>query len=239
MVAPNVNGGDNMTLYDAEQYKIKKYQKITEEMIKEDATIICYGQTVMTDCNDNVSASSIALRELVTYSNIDKNIKDKIYSILTNYGMMFENEYERVFDVLYEIKLLLGDKIAIQVGEMKTNNYLFDEIDIMEKIIDKVLLKYWQEYTIPTEKYNQIVYINDKNNIKMTYKDVKRVIFQARDSGGNIDCFGFANQNTMMNCIKAFVNEKVKITNEKEFEQICEDIYDTIIEYQDFDIEIY
>ena len=69
----------------ADMYKEQnKYLKellpptISKEQIQEDGTIRCTGHNnVMTDLNENVSASSIALREFMLYSNLDKDIKNE------------------------------------------------------------------------------------------------------------------------------------------------------------------
>ena len=274
-------------MYDfMEQKKIRKIIQSTKEQIQEDGTIRCTGHNnVMTDLNENVSASSIALREFMLYSNLDKDIKNNIQTLLQDYGMMFEAEYERLFENISTIKALLDEDIANQIEAMEKNNFLFNEIEIMEKVIDKILLKYYYSYNINKDEYDEIVYNhtleNDicdilkhhykclhnpnlkwnqiENNKKyqyqfnLTYKDIKTIVLWARDSGGNLDCFGFCHDGTTMNCVVAYIGEKLGIEHnyrynfinldqaqQDEIGIICDEVYDIVCEYMgEFRCSIY
>lgn len=273
-------------MYDFEKRKLQKIVQDTKEQIQEDNTIRCTGHNnIMTDCNQNVSASSIALRELILYSNLDKDIKNNIQTLLQDYGMMFEAEYERLFENISTIKALLDEDIANQIEAMEKNNFLFNEIDIMEKVIDKILLKYYHPYSINKDEYDEIVYNhtieNDicdilkhhykclhnpnlkwnqiENNKKyqyqfnLTYKDIKTIVLWARDSGGNLDCFGFCHDGTTMNCVVAYIGEKLGIEHnysynfinldqaqQDEIGIICDEVYDIVCEYMgEFRCSIY
>ena len=273
-------------MYDFEKRKLQKIVQDTKEQIQEDNTIRCTGHNnIMTDCNQNVSASSIALRELILYSNLDKDIKNNIQTLLQDYGMMFEAEYERLFENISTIKALLDEDIANQIEAMEKNNFLFNEIEIMEKVIDKILLKYYYPYSINKDEYDEIVYNhtieNDicdilkhhykclhnpnlkwnqiENNkqyqyqFNLTYKDIKTIVLWARDSGGNLDCFGFCHDGTTMNCVVAYIGEKLGIEHnyrynfinldqaqQDEIGIICDEVYDIVCEYMgEFRCSIY
>ena len=262
---------------------LKKIIQETQNKIKEDNTI-AIGQN-MTDCNKRVIQSAIALRELIIYSDIDEDDKDIIQDILNNYGMMFENEEERLYTLTEEIAYLLGDDYTTTINAIKTdplNIFTHNNIEIMEKIIRKILIKFYRPYSIPTTEYDKIMYKHstdicdtirqhhkslrnplakwdayDKYDITVNYRDIKIILLEARDSGGNMDCFNFAHYDTLMNCVVSFVGEKLNIeyelgygfynsfkniTNEQKDElyNICEDIYSIALnKASDFRIETY
>lgn len=260
--------------------------KAIQRQIEKDNTITI-GDGI-TDCNGRVSEDSIALRELMIYSNLDKEVKEKIQTVLLNYGMMFEDEEERLYDCKEIIGELLDDSIektiwAYQYDLLNIFKPTITPIQIMEKVIEKILIKYYQNYNIPTENYDIIVYEHKSTNnpcdrlkhhyeclhnpslewnkldgnkydITVTYKDIKVMILQARDSGGNIDCFGYAHDGTTMNTVVHFVSEKLNIEHKyftfdyaditeeekQELEKICEEIYDIIRwNMSDFLVQIY
>ena len=213
----------------------------TKKKMIEDDTIQCYGDTIMTDCNNKVSPSSIALRELIIYSKLPTTIKDAIHNILVEYGMMLEGELERLFDIdmLESIQKLLNNDIAQHIKSIKYDNKLFNEIEIVERVIEDVLYQYYTSYSIPTEHYNDIAYEYEHNNIckqlahhykclkdpsldwdmqdvskyniQVTYKELKTLALSSRDSGGNMDCFGYAHLDTIENTVRYFVSEKLDI----------------------------
>lgn len=280
-------------MYDTKKSKLQKIINNTKEQIQEDNTIRCTGHNnVMTDCNQSVSASSIALRELILYSNLDENIKNNIQTLLQDYGMMFEAEYERLFENIPTIKALLNEDIVNQIEaldcflvKIPSNNFLFNEIDIMEKVIDKILLKYYRPYSIDKDEYDEIVYNHTSENdicdilkhhyrclhnpnlkwnqiennkkyqyqFNLTYKDIKTIVLWARDSGGNLDCFGFCHDGTTMNCVIAYIGEKLGIeydyhynfinidqAQQDEIDIICDEVYSIVCEYmEEFRCSIY
>ncbi len=257
--------------------------KAIQRQIEKDNTITI-GDGI-TDCNGRVSEDSIALRELMIYSNLDEEVKEKIQTILLNYGMMFEAEEERLYNCREEIKELLDDSIdktlwAYEFDLLNIFKPTIKPISVMEKIISTILKKYYQPFIIPINKYDNIVYNKtntcdklkhhykclkdtslkwDKYNkyeLTVTYKDIKTIILQARDSGGNMDCFGYAHDGTTENCIVAYVGDILNVEYElgygwkgfknttdqqqKELENICEDLWNIVLSYMsDFYVSIY
>ena len=203
----------------------------------------------VTDCNKMVCPESIALRELIIYSNLTEQTKKHIQSILIAYGEMFDINNTK--EKLYSIKTDIQKLIEYDFNNISDNN----AIQIMENIIIPILLnKYYQDFKIPTHQYDEIVYQHNNNfHITVTYKDIKTIVLQARDSGGYLDCFGYAHDGTTMNCVTSFVGDKLHLKydgyfnfinlNEKEtkeINEICEDLWCISCAYMnDFRIELY
>lgn len=256
-------------------------EKTIQDKMKKDDTILCYGKNLLSDCNDYVSSSSIALREVIIYSDIDLKIKEHIQAVLYNYGLLLDCNNDDAFDkICYHIGQLLGEHNATIIKKAYESDETLDSIETM---IELLLIEYYQDYTIPTEKYDTIMYQNkiyntcDKlkhhykclknpsldwnkyeNNIELTltYKDVKKIILESRDSGGHLDCFGYAHDGTTANCITAFVGNQLGIEYEfgcgfngfididkKQAEKlfnICEDIWSIVIAHMhEYLVELY
>ena len=249
----------------------------TKEKMKEDGTIICHHKDdILVDCNGNVCPESIALRELMIYGNFDEDFKSKIFSLLIFYSQTFENDYDRFYDALeivndvcyYEIDWVESSKILLQV-------LCFDQTYILDIAIKTILLERWQDYEIPTEKYDEIIYSHKKSNntyerlmyhykclhdknldwndfdkgnkyeIELTYKDLKIISLNARDSGGQMDCFGYAHDGTTMNCIHSFISYKYDIPlddyyhfEDEELENVCEEVFQFLL-LDEFYITLY
>ena len=240
----------------------------TRDKMKADGTIICHHKDdILVDCNGNVCPESIALRELMIYGDFDEDFKSKIFSLLMFYSQTFENDYDNFYDALkivndvsyYEIDWVESSKILLQVLH-------FDQTYILDIAIREILLERWQDYEIPTEKYDEIIYSHKKSNntykrlmyhykclhdknldwndfdkghkyeIELTYKDLKIISLNARDSGGQMDCFGYAHDGTTMNCIHAFISYKYDIPlddyyrfEDEELEKVCEEVFQFLL----------
>lgn len=261
---------------------IMKPTSMMEEIIKnkmeKDGTILCYGETLLDDCNNNVCHSSIALRELMIYGNINAYDKANIQSLLNRYGNMIDGDYNK--DIIDDIDFLLGKNCADLLKKIWESEIFTPILNVIENMIDLLLLKYYEDYEIPTENYDEIVYSHNVNNsydefnyhleclknpsldwngeykedFVVTYKDIKKIIFQARDSGGNLDCFGYAVDTTTMNCVVSFMCEKIEDcehdgnyfqikhkdkNREKELKNIAEELYYEVIGYMsEFYVEL-
>lgn len=255
---------------------LKKIIQKTEQLIKEDDTITCYGNTVMNDCNNRVSPSSIALRELCIYGNLKKEDSSIILDTLIKYGNYLDNDCidADVNNILDNFSNLLHiDKYDIDFFEKQTPIK-----EIINKLIDEILVYYWKEYTIPTQKYHKIVFRYTlpsstgntfdvymqhlkqfKNNCILntlylvSYRDIKKIILQARDSGGHLDCFGYVNSDTLRNSIHTFISNQTNTklddycrieTNNKQLTdqlyEICEKLFDICCEtMSDFKCNLY
>lgn len=85
-----------------------------------------------------------------------------------------------------------------------------------------------------------------KYDIELTYKDLKIISLNARDSGGHMDCFGYAHDGTTMNCIHAFISNKYNIPlgeyydfEDEELEDVCQEIFDYCLLLGEFYITMY
>ena len=235
--------------------KLKDIIEETKQLMMKDDTITCYGNTIMTDCNNRVSPSAIALRELCIYGDIDNS--EQIQEALIRYGTHLDDHYISKYNIDALFDLLNFSEDDIKLFKQQT---LFSMEEVANKLIDEILLHYWRRYTIPTTQYHEIVfeYSFDKPNnpfdtYYVSYKDVKKIILQARDSGGHLDCFGYICDNTLRNCIHDFIANQVNvqttdycriITNNEQLtdqlHEICEELFDVCCIYMsDFKCDIY
>ena len=237
--------------------KLKDIIEETKQLMMKDDTITCYGDTIMTDCNNRVSPSSIALRELCIYGDIDNS--EQIQEALIGYGTHLDDHYisnEAMcnIDALFDLLNFSEDDIKLFKQQK-----LFNMEELANKLIDEILLHYWRRYTIPTTQYHEIVFeynFDESNNLNthyVSYKDIKKLILQARDSGGYLDCFGYICDNTLRNCIHDFIANQVNvqttdycriITNNEQLtdqlHEICEELFDVCCIYMsDFKCDIY
>lgn len=236
--------------------KLKDIIEETKQLMMKDDTITCYGDTIMTDCNNRVSPSSIALRELCIYGDIDNS--EQIQEALIRYGTHLDDHYISKYNIDALFDLLNFSKDDIKLFKQQT---LFSMEEVANKLIDEILLHYWRRYTIPTTQYHKIVFEynfdkptnNPFDTYYVSYKDVKKLILQARDSGGHLDCFGYICDNTLRNCIHDFIANQVnvqttdycRITTDNEqltdqLHEICEELFDVCCIYMsDFKCDIY
>lgn len=236
--------------------KLKDIIEETKQLMMKDDTITCYGDTIMTDCNNRVSPSSIALRELCIYGDIDNS--EQIQEALIRYGTHLDDHYISKYNIDALFDLLSFSEDDIKLFKQQT---LFSMEEVANKLIDEILLHYWRRYTIPTTQYHKIVFeynLNEPTNnpfdtYYVSYKDVKKLILQARDSGGHLDCFGYICDNTLRNCIHDFIANQVNvqttdycriITNNEQLtdqlHEICEELFDVCCIYMsDFKCDIY
>ena len=236
--------------------KLKDIIEETKQLMMKDDTITCYGDTIMTDCNNRVSPSSIALRELCIYGDIDNS--EQIQEALIRYGTHLDDHYISKYNIDALFDLLNFSEDDIKLFKQQT---LFSMEEVANKLIDEILLHYWRRYTIPTTQYHKIVFeynLNEPTNnpfdtYYVSYKDVKKLILQARDSGGHLDCFGYICDNTLRNCIHDFIANQVnvqttdycRITTDNEqltdqLHEICEELFDVCCIYiSDFKCDIY
>lgn len=236
--------------------KLKDIIEETKQLMMKDDTITCYGDTIMTDCNNHVSPSSIALRELCIYGDIDNS--EQIQEALIRYGTHLDDHYISKYNIDALFDLLNFSEDDIKLFKQQT---LFSMEEVANKLIDEILLHYWRKYTIPTTQYHKIVFeynLNEPTNnpfdtYYVSYKDVKKLILQARDSGGHLDCFGYICDNTLRNCIHDFIANQVnvqttdycRITTDNEqltdqLHEICEELFDVCCIYMsDFKCDIY
>lgn len=236
--------------------KLKDIIEETKQLMMKDDTITCYGDTIMTDCNNRVSPSSIALRELCIYGDIDNS--EQIQEALIRYGTHLDNHYISKYNIDALFDLLNFSEDNIKLFKQQT---LFSMEEVANKLIDEILLHYWRRYTIPTTQYHKIVFeynLNEPTNnpfdtYYVSYKDVKKLILQARDSGGHLDCFGYICDNTLRNCIHDFIANQVNVqttdycritTNNEQLtdqlHEICEELFDVCCIYMsDFKCDIY
>lgn len=236
--------------------KLKDIIEETKQLMIKDDTITCYGDTIMTDCNNRVSPSSIALRELCIYGDIDNS--EQIQEALIRYGTHLDDHYISKYNIDALFDLLNFSEDDIKLFKQQT---LFSMEEVANKLIDEILLHYWRRYTIPTTQYHKIVFeynLNEPTNnpfdtYYVSYKDVKKLILQARDSGGHLDCFGYICDNTLRNCIHDFIANQVnvqttdycRITTDNEqltdqLHEICEELFDVCCIYMsDFKCDIY
>ena len=237
--------------------KLKDIIEETKQLMMKDDTITCYGDTIMTDCNNRVSPSSIALRELCIYGDIDNS--EQIQEALIGYGTHLDDHYisnEAMcnIDALFDLLNFSEDDIKLFKQQK-----LFNMEGLANKLIDEILLHYWRRYTIPTTQYHEIVFeynFDEPNNLNthyVSYKDIKKLILQARDSGGHLDCFGYICDNTLRNCIHDFIANQVnvettyycRITTDNEaltdtLHEICEELFNVCCEYMsDFKCDLY
>ena len=236
--------------------KLKDIIEETKQLMMKDDTITCYGDTIMTDCNNRVSPSSIALRELCIYGDIDNS--EQIQEALIRYGTHLDDHYISKYNIDALFDLLNFSEDDIKLFKQQT---LFSMEEVANKLIDEILLHYWRRYTIPTTQYHKIVFeynLNEPTNnpfdtYYVSYKDVKKLILQARDSGGHLDCFGYICDNTLRNCIHDFIANQVnvettyycRITTDNEaltdtLHEICEELFNVCCEYMsDFKCDLY
>lgn len=236
--------------------KLKDIIEETKQLMMKDDTITCYGDTIMTDCNNRVSPSSIALRELCMYGDIDNS--EQIQEALMRYGTHLDDHYISKYNIDALFDLLNFSEDDIKLFKQQT---LFSMEEVANKLIDEILLHYWRRYTIPTTQYHKIVFeynLNEPTNnpfdtYYVSYKDVKKLILQARDSGGHLDCFGYICDNTLRNCIHDFIANQVNVqttdycritTNNEQLtdqlHEICEELFDVCCIYMsDFKCDIY
>lgn len=236
--------------------KLKDIIEETKQLMMKDDTITCYGDTIMTDCNNRVSPSSIALRELCIYGDIDNS--EQIQEALIRYGTHLDDHYISKYNIDALFDLLNFSEDDIKLFKQQT---LFSMEEVANKLIDEILLHYWRRYTIPTTQYHKIVFeynLNEPTNnpfdtYYVSYKDVKKLILQARDSGGHLDCFGYICDNTLRNCIHDFIANQVNVqttdycritTNNEQLtdqlHEICEELFDVCCIYMsDFKCDIY
>lgn len=198
-------------------------------------------------------------RLLMIYSKTFDNDYDEFYDAL-----------RIVNDVCYyEVDWVESSKLLLQV-------LCFDQTYILDIAIQTILLERWQDYEIPTEQYNDISYshrkkintydrlmyhyecLHNKNldwndfdegykyEIELTYKDLKTISLHARDSGGHMDCFGYAHDGTTMNCIHAYISNKYNIPlneyysfEDEELEDVCQEIFDYCLLLGEFYITLY
>ena len=234
--------------------KLKDIIEETKQLMMKDDTITCYGDTIMTDCNNRVSPSSIALRELCIYGDIDNS--EQIQEALIGYGAHLDDHYISKYniDALFDLLSFSEDDIKLFKQQK-----LFSMEELANKLIDEILLHYWRRYTIPTTQYHETVFEynfdkpNNLNTHYVSYKDVKKLILQARDSGGHLDCFGYVCDNTLRNCIHDFIANQVNVqttdycritTNNEQLtdqlHEICEELFDVCCIYMsDFKCDIY
>lgn len=244
----------------------------TREKMKKDNTIICYYKDdMLIDCNGYVCSESIALRELMLYGDFDEDFKNKIFNLLIIYGKTFDNDY----DDFYEALKIVSDVICYEIDWIAISTFCIDKSYILEIAIREILLEYWQDYEIPTERYNEIIYshnqkystyeklmhhykclhnknldwnkyeIENKYQIELTYKDLKIISLNARDSGGHMDCFGYAHDITTMNCIHAFISDKYNLQmddyytfEDEELENVCQEVFQFLL-LEEFYITLY
>ena len=218
--------------------KLEDIIEETKQLMLKDNTITCYGDTIMTDCNNRVTPSAIALRELCIYGDLEIDDTNQIQDALIRYGNNLADHYEHD-ESKYNIEALF-DLLRFSEDDIKMFNQqtLFNREEIANKLIDEILLHYWKRYDIPTEKYHQIVfqYNFEENNtfdtVYVSYKDVKKLILQARDSGGYLDCFGYICDNTLRNCIHVFIANQIGVqTNDycriqTDNEQLTDQLYE-------------
>lgn len=250
----------------------------TREKMKADNTIICHHKDdILVDCNGYVCPESIALRELMIYGTFDEDFKNKIFNLLMIYSQTLEGDYDQFYDALKivndveysEVDWVESSKILLQILH-------FDQTYILDIAIKEILLERWEDYEIPTEKYDEIIYshkkrftntyerlmyhyecLHDKSldwndidegykyEIELTYKDLKTISLNARDSGGHVDCFGYAHDGTTMNCIHAFISNKYNIPYDEyynfeneELESVCEEVFQLLL-FGEFYITLY
>lgn len=251
--------------------------EVKQQMKDDECTELIIRDFKLTDCNSNVSQASICLREYLIYSNNEsEEDKDTIQALLIGYGYMFDGDYSHLDQCKDIILQLLGDEYIQKI--ICAQEIGFNDLEIIEKSIENILLKFYKPYTIPKDKYNTIIFSHRNQstdacatlkhhykclhnpsldwNLKqtnyqfefdVTYKDIKAIILHARDSGGHLDCFGYAHDGTTGNCIRAFLGNKFNIPYEcgypidnEELEMVAEDLYDIVKYYvDDFYVSIY
>ena len=93
--------------------KLKDIIEETKQLMIKDDTITCYGDTIMTDCNNRVSPSSIALRELCIYGDIDNS--EQIQEALIRYGTHLDDHYISKYniDALFDLLNFSEDDIKL------------------------------------------------------------------------------------------------------------------------------
>lgn len=79
--------------------KLKDIIEETKQLMMKDDTITCYGDTIMTDCNNRVSPSSIALREDILY------LQHNIIKLYLNIILM-NQQIILLIHIMYHIKML-------------------------------------------------------------------------------------------------------------------------------------
>ena len=142
--------------------KLKDIIEETKQLMMKDDTITCYGDTIMTDCNNRVSPSSIALRELCIYGDIDNS--EQIQEALIRYGTHLDDHYISKYNIDALFDLLNFSEDDIKLFKQQT---LFSMEEVANKLIDEILLHYWRRYTIPTTQYHKIVFeynLNEPTN---------------------------------------------------------------------------
>ena len=164
------------------------------------------------------------------------------------------------------IEELLGSNVANIINALNKDDILNIDIDeriVTLNIINAIYDRYYRPYEIEDDNLDFIIYehktsvceqlkhhykclydsslkwdvSNNQYNITATAKDVKDIILQARDSGGEMDWFGYAHDGTTMNCVRDFIIKKLKLNHDcmydfddEELNNIAEEIYEIVTE---------
>lgn len=228
----------------------------TKKKMRKDGRAIYSKDGRLTDLNENVCEAAIILRELIMYCDwfddegtAEENalIRNQIQALLSDYGLLLDGVGDR-FDteIIWTIEQLL-DKEYAQGIMFAWKELGHNEDFLVEKALKKILIKYYRDYEIPTDKYDNIVYEHigvydicdtlkhhykclhnpklkwDNSNqydIQITFKEMKDIILEARDSGGHLDFAGDCHDGTTINCIVSFLGDKYNIAY-NDYYQFC------------------
>lgn len=159
----------------------EKIEKIEEILQKTEKKLIADNTDtpIKSDYNDCVDATAIALRELMIYGDFSSDIKNKMKSILITYGSLFNHDYTNFEQSIEDAELLMPDINWAEGIKFMKHPLCINDKDIFELIIKEILLRYWQDYIIPSSTYDRIEYshvneeINACDSFKHHYKCLK------------------------------------------------------------------